>query len=113
MKEEGPKVFKLVNSNSSWIFSKIIPPWLVPQGVLFLVTSKASCFNYYKNSLVIGDFKEHLGCMMLPFTEYLPNIKRELLFRKVSSAPNENNSSHIIFRVAFEADKLASKTNPV
>ena len=51
--------------------------------------------------------------MMLPFTEYLPNIKRELLFRKVSSAPNENNSSLITFRVAFEADKLASKTNPV
>ena len=45
MKGEGPKVFRLVNSALD--FLKIIPFWLALLRLLFLIKSKASCFNYY------------------------------------------------------------------
>ena len=38
MKDEGPKIFKLVKTNSALDFLK--------NNTLFLIKSKASCFNY-------------------------------------------------------------------
>ena len=47
MKDEGPKFSNQLKQILPWIISKIIPSGLVPRMVLFLIKSKASCFNYY------------------------------------------------------------------
>ena len=58
MKDKVPKVFKLVKTNS-----KIISPRLVPRRVIFLIKSKACCFNYYIISIhqSIQDFSGKWG----------------------------------------------------
>ena len=47
IEDEGPKIFKLVKTNSALNLSEIVPPGVAPQRVLLLIKFKALRFNYY------------------------------------------------------------------